>query len=52
MSLFHHPLAEGQQKSEFAKQIQRFFLAFGQGVVILFFVVLKNAAAMDRSSCP
>ena len=36
---FDHPLAEGQEKSEFAKQIQGFFLAFGQGVGILFFVV-------------
>ena len=36
--LFDHPLAEGQEKSEFAKQIQGFFLAFSQGVVILFFV--------------
>ena len=35
---FDHPLAEGQEKSEFAKQIQGFFLAFGHGVVILFFV--------------
>ena len=38
LELFDHPLAEGQEKSEFAKQIQGFFLAFGQGVVILFFV--------------
>ena len=32
-------MAEGQEKSEFAKQIQGFFLVFGQGVGILFFVV-------------
>ena len=31
-------MAEGQEKSEFAKQNQGFFLAFGQGLVILFFV--------------
>ena len=34
---FDHLLAEGQEKSEFAKQIQGFFLALGQRVVILFF---------------
>ena len=28
--MFDHPLAEGQEKSEFAKQIQELFLAFAQ----------------------
>ena len=37
MLSFDHPLAEGQEKSEFEKQIQGFFLEFGQGVVIFFF---------------
>ena len=36
--LFDHPWAKGKEKSEFAKQIDGFFLAFSQGVVILFIV--------------
>ena len=39
---FDHPLAEGQEKSEFAKQIQGFIVALFEGNLLLFVPLFGN----------
>ena len=48
--IFHNlttPWPKAKVKHEFAKQIQCFTLAFGQGVVIIFFVVTLLGALLE-----